>query len=422
MAAKSYIGQWFQDVWNIFTNELNLVLHDSGVMLIFLFAGLVYPLLYNCIYGHGVVDKMPVAVVDLSQGSDSRRYIQKLDATRECAVAYDCASMSEAQALMAEGKVHGIVGIPRDYDAARARGEQGVISTYADMSTFLYYKNLTLATNLVMLDEMQSAPVDQYVGFDHHLPYNQNISFTMFFVYMALFMILQQVMFYGSATLAGTIREEKRDFVTLTKNLSGLGMGRVSFGRGAAYFIIFLLLGLYGAILVPHWFQLPMHAAWQDVLVLLLFFVTDIIFFSFTFSTFIDRRETVLVMLLFVTPIAVFLTGFTWPASSFPEVWRLLSYVFPSTFGCRAYMVLSQTGTLSSIAPELRAMTLQIVIFFLLATVLYYLRTRKPKDSLKEKISMAGGYPLLADASSNGLAVIGSDEMPCSPSRRNFPR
>ena len=146
-----------------------------------------------------------------------------------------------------------------------------------------------------------------------------------------------------------------------------------------------------------------MHAAWQDVLVLLLFFVTDIIFFSFTFSTFIDRRETVLVMLLFVTPIAVFLTGFTWPASSFPEVWRLLSYVFPSTFGCRAYMVLSQTGTLSSIAPELRAMTLQIVIFFLLATVLYYLRTRKPKDSLKEKISMAGGYPLLADASSNGV-------------------
>ena len=38
MAAKTYIGQWFQDVWNIFTNELNLVLHDSGVMLIFLFA------------------------------------------------------------------------------------------------------------------------------------------------------------------------------------------------------------------------------------------------------------------------------------------------------------------------------------------------------------------------------------------------
>jgi ABC-2 type transport system permease protein len=381
MAAKTYIGQWFRDIWNIFTNELNLVLHDSGVLLIFLFAGLVYPVLYNCIYGHGTVDEMPVAVVDLSHGEAGRRYISKLDATRECSVAYDCAGLAEAQALMAQGKVHGIVCIPEDFDAALARGDQGVISTYADMSTFLYYKNLTLATNLVMLDELQSAPVDRYVSFDNHLPYNQNISFTLFFVYMAMFMILQQVMFYGSATLAGTIREEKRDFVSLTGNLSGLGMGRVSLGRGAAYFIIFLLLGLYGAVLVPHWFQLPMHAGWQDILVLLLFFVADIIFFSFTFSAFIDRRETVLVMLLFVTPIAVFLTGFTWPQASFPAVWRCLSYVFPSTFGCRAYMVLSQTGTLASIAPEIRAMTAQTMVYFLLATACNRLASRQSREA-----------------------------------------
>jgi hypothetical protein len=32
-------------------------------------------------------------------------------------------------------------------------------------------------------------------------------------------------------------------------------------------------------------------------------------------------------------------------------------------------MVLSQTGSLSSIAPELRAMTLQIMVYFALATL-----------------------------------------------------
>ena len=367
--AESYIGRWFRDVRNIFINELNLVRHDSGVLLIFLFAGLVYPVLYNCIYGRGIVEEMPVAVVDHSQGPYSRRYVQKLDATRECQVAYNCLDMQEAQALMAQGKVHGIVSIPRDFDAALVRMEQGVISTYADMSTFLYYKNMTLATNLVMLDEMNSAPVDRYVSVDDHLPYNPNISFTLFFVYMAMFMILQQVMFYGSATLTGTVREEGRSFASLTQNLSGFGMGRVSLGRGAAYFLIFMLLGLYGAVLVPRWFQLPMHASGLDILALLVFFVTDIVFFSFTFSALIDRRETVLVLLLFVTPIAVFLTGFTWPQANFPAVWKALSYVFPSSFGCRAYMVLSQTGSLSSIAPELRAMTLQIMVYFALATL-----------------------------------------------------
>lgn len=383
--AESYIGRWFRDVRNIFINELNLVRHDSGVLLIFLFAGLVYPVLYNCIYGRGIVEEMPVAVVDHSQGPYSRRYVQKLDATRECQVAYRCLDMQEAQALMAQGKVHGIVSISRDFDAALVRMEQGVISTYADMSTFLYYKNMTLATNLVMLDEMHAVQAEHYaaagytgdaaaqliepVGVDDHLPYNPTISFTLFFVYMATFMILQQVMFYGSATLAGTVREEGRSFASLTQNLSGFGMGRVSLGRGAAYFLIFMLLGLYGAVLVPRWFQLPMHASGLDILALLAFFVTDIVFFSFTFSALIDRRETVLVMLLFVTPIAVFLTGFTWPQANFPAVWKALSYVFPSSFGCRAYMVLSQTGNLSSIAPELRAMTLQIMVYFALATL-----------------------------------------------------
>ena len=401
MAANTYIGKWFSDVWNIFTNELNLVVHDSGVMLIFLFAGLVYPVLYNCIYGHGTVEEMPIAIVDQSQGPYSRRYVQKLDATRECAVAYNCLDMKEAQALMAQGKVHGIVNIPRDFDAAQVRLDQGIISTYSDMSTFLYYKNMMLATNLVMLDEMHTVQAEHYaaagytgeladqliepVGFDDHLPYNRNISFTLFFVYMALFMILQQVMFYGSSTLAGTIREEGRNFASLSQNLSGFGMGRVSLGRGAAYFIVFMLLGMYGAVMVPHWFHLPMHASWQVILVLLLFFVTDIIFFSFTFSTFIKRRETVLVMLLFVTPIAVFLTGFTWPQANFPLVWKWLSYVFPSTYGCRAYMVLSQTGTLSSIAPEIRAMTIQIMVYFTLATLSF---KREDRVTMKENLKL----------------------------------
>ena len=82
---------------------------------------------------------MSVAVVDLSHGSYSRRYVQKFDATRECAVAYDCVSMAEAEELMKQQKVHGILYIPSDFDMRLEQGEQAMLSTYADMSTFLYY-------------------------------------------------------------------------------------------------------------------------------------------------------------------------------------------------------------------------------------------------------------------------------------------
>ena len=398
-----YFAKWFHDTWNIFLNELRLVVHDSGVMIIFCFAGLVYPLLYNWIYHDGVVDEMPVAVVDLSQGTYSRRYIQKLDATRECAVAYDCVSLAEASELMARQKVHGVVYIPSDFDRRLALREQATLSTYADMSTFLYYKNLTIGTNLVMLDEVHSIQTEHYaaagftgqdatqliepVQYDDMRLYNPNISFTMFFIYMALMMILQQVMFYGSSTLAGTLREEGRSFARLTKNLSGHGVGRIILGRGAAYYLIFMFLGVYGAILVPWLFHMPVHASWWSILVLLGFFVADIILFSFTWSSGITKRETVLVLLLFVSPIAVFLTGFTWPTANMPWVWRLLSYVFPTTFGCRAYMTLCNSGSLAAIAPELWAMTLQTVIYYVLASVAVYAENQviARKDQLKNQ-------------------------------------
>ena len=386
----SYISKWFHDMWNIFTQELRLIGRDNGVMLIFCFAGLVYPLLYNWIYHDGVVDEMPVAVVDNSRGSNSRRYVQKFDATRECAVAYDCVSMAEAEELMKEQKVHGILYIPSDFDSRLALGEQAFLSTYADMSTFLYYKNMTIASNLVMLDEVHQIQAEHYaakgftgqdavqliepVQYDDARLYNPNISFTMFFIYMALMMILQQVMFYGSSTLAGTLREEGRSFANLVEG--GHGMGRIVLGRGAAYFLVFLFLGAYGAVLVPHLFHLPMHAAWWDMMLFLAFFVADIIVFSFTWSSGIYKRETVLVLLLFVTPIAVFLTGFTWPTENFPVFWRMVSYVFPTTFGCRAYMTLTQTGSLSAIAPQLQAMTIQTVVYYVLASAAVFVENK----------------------------------------------
>lgn len=378
----SYAGQWLRDWYGIFIHELRLIFSDAGAMVVFFVGGLLYPVLYNLIYYNGSVDEVPVAVVDLSDGACSRRFVQEFDATRECEVYCKCVSMAEAEQLLRERKVHGILYIPRDFDSCLARMEQGHISTYADMSSFLYYKNLRTASSLVMLDEVHKIQAERYaaagytgqdatqliepVQYDEYLQYNPAISFTMFFVYMAMMMILQQVMFYGSSTLAGTLREEGRSF---TQQATGGGMGRIVLGRGFAYYLIFIVLGVYGTLLVPTLFHLPLHCDWTAVLVLLLFYVADIIFFSFTWSSAITKRETVLVLLLFVTPIAVFLTGFTWPESQFPYLWKVLSYVFPSTFGCRAYMTLCMSGSLEAIAPEIRALTIQTGIYFLLASL-----------------------------------------------------
>ncbi|MBR1887573.1 MAG: ABC transporter permease, partial [Bacteroidales bacterium] len=164
MKGISYLGTWVRNWYSIFVNELRLIFSDSGVMVIFFVGGLLYPVLYNLIYMNGTVDEMDVAVVDNSGGAYSRRFIRKVDATRECNILIYCASMEEAKALMQKGTVHGIIYVPGDFDSRLVRGEQGVISTYADMSSFLYYKCLTMGTNLTMLDEMHQIQLERYTA------------------------------------------------------------------------------------------------------------------------------------------------------------------------------------------------------------------------------------------------------------------
>ena len=285
--------------------ELRRIFADSYVLIIFLLGGLLYPVIYGLIYYKGTVDEMPVAVVDLSQSSDSRRFIQKIDATREVDVAYRCVSMAEARQLLEERKVHGIVLFPEDYGDRLANMEQATVSTYADMASFLYYKNITMAVNHVMIDELRTigssrlamtgltdAAISQMVDAipaEENVPFNTNWSFLIFFLSAALLLVIQQTMFFGVSVMNGSMREGNA-----THDGSLLG-------RAAAYALIYFGIAFWCLMVVPAMFGMPQRGQIGSLLALIFFFVIDCVAFSFTFSRFIRHRETVFVELLFVS-------------------------------------------------------------------------------------------------------------------------
>ncbi|MBQ2565610.1 MAG: ABC transporter permease, partial [Bacteroidales bacterium] len=258
---KTYLGRWFQDFKGICGHELKQIFSDWGVMLIFFVAGLAYPLLYNVVYLNGILNDTPVAVVDEAACSQSREFIRQIDATREVEVAYKCINMDEAQRLMQERKVKGIILFPRDFGDKLARMETAVLSVYADMSSFLYYKNALMATNFVMLDNIRSIQIERYEAlgytaqeasqltqpllYEENNPYNRAFSYNFFLVTAILLIIIQQTMFYGMSLLAGTQREKNNSFASLPDRLSGHGVGRVVLGRGMAYWLVYVAVGLY---------------------------------------------------------------------------------------------------------------------------------------------------------------------------------
>ena len=394
----SYPVRWFSDWYRTFSRELLHIFRDSGVMVIFFLAGLAYPILYGLIYRNGSVDNMPIAVVDNAGSPESRQFIRDVDATRELSVRYSCTDMSEAESLLQQRLVKGIIMIPDDFSDRLASMRQATISTYADMSSFLYYKNLTMGTNMVMLnaihkiqaerfsaagyDEGQVSAMVQPLRYEENIPYNRTFSYSIFFLSAVLLIVIQQTMFYGVSMLSGTMREENRSFAILPDHLNGHGVSRTVLGRGAAYWLLYIAIGVYITSIVPRIFGLPQNCPYWQIFVLLLFYVSACVVFSLTFSSIIRHRETVFVIFLFMSPICLFLTGFSWPTSSFPAFWKVFSYIFPSTFAVQAFINMNTAGAdLSLASPQLTALTIQIIVYYILSCTAVLIENRLSEKS-----------------------------------------
>ncbi|MBQ8071663.1 MAG: ABC transporter permease [Bacteroidales bacterium] len=401
---ETYARTWLKDFCYIACNELKQIFSDGGVMLIFFVAGLLYPLLYNVVYLNGILNDTPIAVVDEAACSESRRYIRELDATREVEIAYKCINMDEAERLMKERKVNGIVLFPRDFGEKIQRMETSTISVYCDMSCFLYYKNVLMSTNHVMLHEIGRIQVERYaaagftdieaaqlvqgIPYEENNPYNQAFSYSIFLLSAILLVIIQQTLFYGMSLLVGTQREQNRSFASLPYHLQGHGMGRVVLGRGFAYWGLYMAIGIYIALIVPAIFGLPQRGQFWNIMALLLFFVTDCVYFSMTFSTLITKRESVFVLFLFMSPICLFLTGTSWPTTAIPGFWKVFSYIFPTTFGVQAFINMSTAGgDLSTAHDQMIALTIQTVVYFFLSTVAVYIENWiiRHKEEIEER-------------------------------------
>ena len=204
--------------------EMKNTFKDDGMVIFFILVPLVYPLLYSWIYTNEVVREVPVAVIDMSHTKSSRTFIQKFDATPDVHVAYYCNNLTEAQTLVGNQAVYGILYFPSDYEQRLGRGEQAHVSVYCDMSLMLTYKAIyQSATSVSMLlgSEIQAAKSGSFTQRDAELStapihiegvplFNATGGYGNALLPSVLLLILQQTLLLGIGLSAGTARENNR--------------------------------------------------------------------------------------------------------------------------------------------------------------------------------------------------------------------
>ena len=381
------IKEGCRDAARIWRDEMRQIFKDEGVIIFFFVVPLVYPLLYSWIYNNEVVREVPVVVVDNSHSQLSRKFIRMCNASPDVKVVAYVDDMDEGKMLIGRNVARALYYIPSDFQTRIYRMEQATISVYCDMSLVLTYK-AAYQTALMVSQEMNSEIQIQLAGkytkreeqiqakpleADGQALFSPAGGYGSFVLPAVLMLIIQQTLVLGIGLSAGTARESNRfqNLVPPDRRYYH-GMFRVVFGKAMCYLMIYILMGAWLTIIVPRLFHFPCLAHWQDLLAIMLPYTLACIFFGMTVSCLVRYRENVMLIMVFVSVPLLFLTGVSWPQTEIPGFWQGVSSLFPSTFGVRAYIRLnSMGGTLSDVLTEYRILWCHVVVYFIVACLVY---------------------------------------------------
>ena len=359
-------------------NEFKLIFRDEGVLLILVFAPIIYATIYSLTYGTQVLRNIPIGVVDNDCTPASRRLANALNAGENAYIAYEPSDMREAERLFFDREIYGIVYIPNGYERDIVGGSGVVVPIYLDASYMLMYRQVfeDAATSIATMNAdiefqyllakgaqiPQAEAIVEPVKYASHTLFNPYLGYGSFVMPPVIILILQQTLLIGISMIGGTARE---------KGLYPKGnILRTIFGKALCYFCIYAVLAFYLLNIHYRLFHYPMngHAASSAIFISL--YLLACIAMSLALSVLFRCRETPLMLLLWCSIPLLMLSGVSFPTSALPEWLQWLAGIFPSTHGTHGFIKLQTMGaSIPEIAPEITALSIMIILYFALAYI-----------------------------------------------------
>lgn len=314
--TKQTASYWKQ-LGSVVRNEFRTIFKDGGVMLILIFALIIYATAYSLAYGSQVLRNVPIGVVDECRTPTSRSLIDTFNAGPNTYVAYNPTSMEEAKELFYGRKIYGVVYIPSDYEEKLYGGEQANVAIYADASYFLMYRQVfqEVVTSIGKTGAMvefqrliakganipQAQATTQPVIYQSHNLFNPYLGYGTFVMPAIIMVIIQQTMLIGIGMIGGTWRE-----FGLYRKLCPAGRRRMStlpivLGRGLVYALIYAVTCTYILGLHYRLFHFPMNGATGAVMLFMAAYLAACIAMGIAVSTLFRYRENSLLLLLWTS-------------------------------------------------------------------------------------------------------------------------
>jgi len=387
------INKGLEMTWQFYLEELHAIRKDSGAMLILIGALIIYPIVYSFAYKNEVVRELKTIVVDMDRSAGSRQLIKMLQGAEQLDITGEKGSLEEAKNTFYEGNTGGIIVIPEHFEKDILNGKQTHLPVFADGSYFLIYRQVlggavkTIGTfsagieikKMMMEGKLYEQALEQRdpLSADIHFWFNPSSGYGSFVMPGMIIVILQQTLLIGIGMVGGTAKEKKRDSFMVPVTLKKGGVMPLLFGKTLSYLTLYTVNCIITMVWLHSWFNYPDLGSYYSVMMITLPFLLSVIFMGITLSVLFKRRESAIMFMVFLSPIVVFLSGISWPASSIPPIVYRLAHAFPSTLMIPAYLRIRTMGvSLSSVKQEYLMMVIQMGIYFFTAALALYFSSR----------------------------------------------
>ena len=369
--------------------EFRAIATNYAVLLVLVGGVFAYGILYNYMYAPNVVHEVPVCAVDHSQSALSREYIRLLDATPEVAVAHRAQDMVEAKELMSRAEVYGILYLPRDFEQQLLRGEPSVYPFYAATDAFLYYEAMERANLQVMeaMDDTYRTQLTEFLSVQGLVAvatrspvtvvgtalYNPIEGYGVYLIPSVLMIIIFQTMMLLVAMMTGSERQYHLlvPYARIRGSRTRVALSLVG-GKSLAYIVLYCIFAFFLVGLLPLFFDIPHGASWGALVALLVPYIMGTAFLGLALSRWYTDAEAPVLLIAFFSIGLIFLSGVSYPLELMPWYWRAVHYLIPAAPAVLAFVKLvGMNASVSDIAVELIALSLQALVYFMLAICTY---------------------------------------------------
>lgn len=393
-------ASYWRQFRTVAANEYRTIFGDAGVLLILVFALVIYSTLYSLAYGPQVLRNVPIGVVDECRTPTSRELIRTFDAGPNTYVAYEPTGMAEAEELFFGRKIYGVVYIPSDYEKRLLGGEQANVAIYVDASYFLMYRQVfqelvaTIGQTGAMVEFQrlvakgaqipQAMATTQPVIYQSHNLFNPYLGYGTFAMPAIIMVIIQQTMLIGIGMIGGTWREFGLYRKLCPPDRKRMSTLPIVLGKALVYGMMYSVTTFY--ILGLHYklFHYPMNGATGTIVVFMLAYMAACIALGIAISTLFRYRENSLLLLLWTSIPLLMLSGVSYPREGIPDWLFNLGQIFPSSHGVNAFIRIQSMGaSLSEVLPEIRMLCILALVYGGLACIgIHLVLNRADKDDI----------------------------------------